>query len=618
MNHIGDYALVGDCHSAALVGKDGSIDWACFPRFDSPAVFARVVDPDAGFFRIAPAQATRVSRAYLGDTNVLRTSFETDGGRIELDDCMPVRALDPKRTSYVSAHGSILRRVRCTEGRVEVRVTLEPRFEYGRFIPRVRATSETTIEIVGGADALWVTSSHPLAHDAERIDALVDLEAGEQLVVEAAWSSSFVEKTPEEHPSVSELEARMAETVAFWEAWIGQCRLGGEVSKVVRRSALALKAMTYAPTGAIVAAPTTSLPEEIGGVRNWDYRYTWIRDTTLTLISLLVLGFKAEADAFRQWVRRTSAGRSRDLQIMYGIDGRRRLPEIVLPHLAGHRGSAPVRIGNGAVGQLQLDVYGSLLQAAYIYARAGGTLTETNWDYLRGLAEVVCDSWEQPDQGIWEIRDEPRHFVHSKLLCWTALDRALSIASARGLPGDTARWRRELDRIRDYLLDEAAAPGWFPQAVGSEVADASSLLVPAVGFLPPRHPLVLETIRRVRSDLEVDGIVYRYHVTDGVAGGEGAFLLCSFWLVDALIHARELDEAERVLARVLQLENDVGLYSEEAMPHTGELLGNFPQAFTHMALVTSFAHRAAARAGELPEPDTAYDFAEAAFLRLAR
>jgi GH15 family glucan-1,4-alpha-glucosidase len=303
---------------------------------------------------------------------------------------------------------------------------------------------------------------------------------------------------------------------------------------------------------------------------------------------------------------------------MYGIDGRRSLPEVELGHLRGHRDSRPVRIGNGAVQQRQLDVYGSMLQAAYIYARAGGTISPTNWDFLSGLADIVCDAWREPDQGIWEIRDEPRHFVHSKLLCWTALDRAIAVADARQLPCDRDRWQREREGLRHYLLDEAAAPGWFPQAVGSKAADASSLLVPAVGFLPPRHPLVLETIRRVREQLEIDGLLFRYKATDGLLGEEGCFLLCSFWLVDALIHARELDEAERLLERLIRLENDVGLYAEEALPDSGEMLGNFPQAFTHMALVTSAAHMSAARAGELPDPDEAYDFAEIAFMRLAR
>lgn len=618
MNHIGDYALIGDCHSAALVGQDGAIDWVCFPRFDSPAVLARVLDPDGGSFRIAPIAEARVSRRYLEDTNILRTRFEVDGGAVELDDCMPVGHLDENRPAAVHAYASLLRRARCVEGRVAVQITLAPRFEYGAFVPRVRATSATTIEIVGGADALWVTASHPLACRSDAIDAVVTLTAGQELWVEAAWTSSFVEKSPGDHPDVAELTRRYDETRQFWRDWIARCRYRGDGAVAVRRAALALKAMTYAPTGAVVAAPTTSLPEQIGGGRNWDYRYTWIRDTALTLIALMVLGFKGEADAYRQWVRRTSAGRARDLQIMYGIDGRRFLPEIELGHLAGHRGSRPVRIGNGAVQQRQLDVYGSFLQATYVYVHAGGTLTATNWEFLRGLTDVVCESWRQPDRGIWEIRDEPRHFTHSKLLCWTALDRAIAISESRQLPCDARRWQREREALYRYLLDEAAAPGWFPQSVGSEAADASSLLVPALGLLPPRHPLVLATIAHVREQLEVDGLLYRYRASDGLQGDEGCFLLCSFWLVDALIHARELAEAERLLERLLALENDVGLYAEEALPGTGELLGNFPQAFTHMALVTSTAHLAAARAGELPPPDTAYDFTAVAFERLAR
>ena len=619
MNQIGDYALIGDCHSAALVGRDGSIDWACFPRFDSDAVFARILDADhGGHFQVAPVAPHQVRRAYVEDTNVLRTQFETATGRIELLDCMPVLPFDPARPTEVRAHGSILRQARCVEGEVALRIGLAPRFEYGAFSPRFRATSPTTVEIVGGADALWLTCSHPLQVRPEGIDAVVNLRAGEALMLELAWSASFVEKSAAEHPSLDALHQRLDDTLAFWRGWLAQCRYQGAYVERVRRSALALKALTYAPTGAVVAAPTTSLPEEVGGARNWDYRYTWIRDSTLTLISLMVLGFRAEADGFRQWLRRTSSGRPGDLQIMYGILGHRSLPEVELAHLAGHRGSRPVRVGNGAVKQLQLDVYGSLMQASYVYAHAGGTVSPTNWEFLSGLAELVCARWREPDQGLWEIRDAPRHFVHSKLLCWTALDRALGIARLRGLPADVARWTRERDALRAYLLDDAQRRGWFAQAVGSDQADASCLLIPAMGFLPPGDPRVRETIRQVRAQLETDGLLFRYRAADGLAGGESAFLLCSFWLADALIHAGELAEAEQLVERLLGLCNDVGLYAEEAGLESGEAIGNFPQAFTHMALVTTCAHLTAAREGALPPSDTAYDFAELALGRLRR
>ncbi|MCB1319826.1 MAG: glycoside hydrolase family 15 protein, partial [Leptospiraceae bacterium] len=614
-----------DCHSSALVGKDGSIDWACFPRFDSPSVFCRVLDADrGGYFQIAPPQYERVEREYLHDTNVLCTRFHTDSGTLEVTDCMPVAPLDPDRPAHVRAYNAILRYVRCVSGHVSVRVVLEPRFEYGSFAPRLRATSDRTVEVVGGADALWLTISHGIRlfddlHNKERIDWTLTMQSGAEFYIEADWSSSFEERVPQDHPDDVTLAQRLVDTIGFWRQWISGCLYRGSFEKAVRRSALTLKALIYAPTGAVVAAPTTSLPESIGGSRNWDYRYTWIRDSTLTLISMLVLGFRAEADAFRQWVRRTSSGRSQDLQIMYGIDGRRSLPEVELTHLKGHRDSAPVRTGNGAVKQLQLDVYGSMLQAVYIYVRAGGTITQTNWDFLRGLTDLVCRHWQTPDQGIWEIRDEPRHFVHSKLLCWVALDRAIKIAERLNLEAPLDTWTAARNTLYDYLINEAAADGWFPQAVGHDNSpDASTLLVPAMGLLPADHPLVLKTIAQIRERLEEDGLVYRYLNTDGLDGHEGGFLLCSFWLLDALIHSRQLDEAERLLERLLSLENDVGLYAEEAIASTGEALGNFPQAFTHMALVTSCAHLTAARNNQLPAAGTAYDFAEFAMDHLMK
>jgi GH15 family glucan-1,4-alpha-glucosidase len=404
-------------------------------------------------------------------------------------------------------------------------------------------------------------------------------------------------------------------TIDFWHAWISRCIYEGPHSAEVRRSALALKALTYAPSGAIVAAPTTSLPEAIGGARNWDYRYTWIRDATLTLTSLFVLGFTEEADAFKEWLERTGAGRPEDLQIMYGIGGERSLPELELSSLEGHRGSSPVRVGNGAVKQMQLDAYGQILEAGYLYGKAGGELTESNWAFLRGLTDIVCERWRDPDQGIWEMRDSPRHFTHSKLNCWIALDRAVRIARSRGLDAPVERWEKERDAARAYVLEQAAADGWFHQAVGHAVPDAATLLVPASGLVASDDPLTTTTIDAIRKTLERDGLLYRYLSDDGLEGGEGAFLLCSFWLLDCLIHAGRLDEAEALLERLLGYANDVGLLAEEVDPSSGELLGNFPQAFSHMALVLSCAHLEAARRGEIP-PGAAVDFAEGALDRL--
>ncbi len=606
---IDDYALLGDCHSAALVGRDGSIDWACFPRFDSPAVFCRLLDVDhGGAFQVSPEGSFRSTRQYLDDTNVLVTTFTTPTGVLELTDCMPIR-FGRSRGPRIGTRYSLLRRARCLGGEVMTRVVVAPRFEYGAFAPSVRLSSARTAEMVGGADALWVTATRPLVAYENALRARWRLYAGEEAWVEAAWTPSLVERTAEEMPDLATLRQRLEDTVAFWREWISRCAYEGDYTRQVRRSALVLKALTYVPSGAIVAAPTTSLPEEPGGERNWDYRYTWLRDTALTLISLMLLGYQEEAIAFRRWLGRTCAGRVEDIQIMYDIRGHRLLPELELAHLEGYRGSRPVRVGNGAVKQLQLDVFGEMLEAAWLFSKMGGRVRLETWSFMRQLADGVCERWRQPDQGLWEIRDEPRHFIHSKLLCWVALDRAVRIARARRFPAPVGRWVRERELIREYLLAEGRRIGWFPQAVGSERTDASVLQLPALGFIPVAHPLMSRTVEVVRQRLEKDGLLYRYHAPDGLRGGEGSFLLCSFWLHDVLVHSGKTQEAEALLRYLLGLANDVGLYAEEAVPGTGEALGNFPQAFTHMALVASCAQISAARRFQLPRPG-AYDFAD--------
>jgi GH15 family glucan-1,4-alpha-glucosidase len=612
---IGDYALVGDCHSAALIGRDGSVDWACFPRFDSAAVFCQMLDSAGGHFSVGPDQPEAVGRRYLDDTNVLVTTFDTPAGALELTDCMPVAPFDPGAPVRVGSHSSILRRVRCLSGRVSAQVVVAPRFEYGAFVPRFRMLDQKLAEIVGGADALWISSTRPLAVEAESVVASWELSEGEDAWIECKWTSSHDLRPPDCSPSAGRMQLRLEETIAFWKRWVGRCRYEGDYSEEVRRSALLLKALIFAPSGALVAAPTTSLPEQLGGERNWDYRYTWIRDATLTLTSLFVLGFTDEAAAFKTWLERTGAGRPQDLQIMYRVRGERFLPEIELDHLAGHRGSRPVRIGNGAVKQLQLDCYGQLLEAAYLYGKAGGELTEQNWNFLTGLVDIVCDRWKLPDQGIWEMRDEPRHFIHSKVNCWVALDRAIRIASAMGLAAPP-RWAEECDAVRSWMLDQSDGAGWFPQAAEFPVPDASALLVPATGLVPTGHPAVQKTIEVVQRDLTHDGLVHRYLAPDGLSSGEGSFLLCSFWLVDALTYSGRLDEATEILERLLSLTNEVGLMSEEVDSGSGHLLGNFPQAFSHMALVTSCAHLSAARRGMLPSPEAPCDYAEAALDRL--
>ena len=618
LNEIGDYAVIGDCHSMALVGRDGSIDWCCFPRFDAPSQFGRALDAErGGHFALGPATGTvRDRRFYLPATNVLVSRYETIDGELEVTDCMPVGRFDPAQPAAVESRHSILRRVRCIAGRVTARVDLAPRFEYGSVTPRFARTSSTSHSIVGGPDALWVRSSRPLDCTPKDINAEWDLSAGDEEWIEVAWTPA-VGPGPFDtgQPRVA-MAQRFADTVSFWENWFDRCcAYEGEHHRKVHRSALILKALTYAPTGAVVAAATTSLPEWIGGERNWDYRFTWIRDATLTLTSLVILGSLGEAAAFEGWLERTGAGHPEDLQIMYRVTGERLLPEVELSHLAGHRGSSPVRIGNGAAGQVQLDSYGQIMEAAHLFAQAGGVLTPSNGEFLTHVANLTVDSWRKPDQGIWEIRDTPRHFVHSKLNCWVALDRAARMSRAGQLAGPVDEWERERDLLADWLRTEASPDGWFVQAAGRQVADAATLLVPALGFLPVANPTVQQTMEVVARDLADGPLLRRYLDADGIKGEEGAFLLCSFWLVDCLIHSGRIDEAEEMLDQLLALSNDVGVFAEMIDPSTGAALGNTPQAFTHMAVVTSCDALTAARRGQLPSPESAYSFAEAALVR---
>ncbi|MET0149704.1 MAG: glycoside hydrolase family 15 protein [Acidimicrobiales bacterium] len=617
MNGIGDYGVIGDCHSLALVGRDGSIDWCCFPRFDSPSVLGRVLDDErGGNFSVAPGEeVVAVERSYLPATMVLATRFETASGLLEVTDCMPVAGFDPEHPAEVTTRHAVLRRVRCLGGGVTAEVRLDPRPEYGAVRPRFTRTSDTSWSIVGGPDALWVRATRPVEGDEDGVAAAWSLAAGQEEFVEMAWTPAAEQRADGSVSTRAAFRARFGETVAFWEEWFAGCRYEGEHARTVHRSALVLKALTYAPTGAVVAAGTTSLPEWIGGGRNWDYRFTWIRDATLTLTSLVILGSLGEAAAFKGWLERTGSGRPEDLQIMYRVTGERLLPEVEFHHLDGHRGSRPVRVGNAAAGQVQLDSYGQLLEAAWGFVAAGGELTTSNCEFLARVAERTVESWRHPDHGMWEIRDEPRHFVHSKLNCWVALDRAVRMVRAGQLSGPVARWERERDLVADWLRTEGSPDGWFVQAAGRPVADASSLLVPALGFLPVGHPDVTRTVETVTRDLSDGTLVRRYLDPDGLEGAEGAFLLCSFWLLDCLIHAGRLDEADELIESLLGLANDVGIFSEMVDPTTGEALGNTPQAFTHMAVVTSADALTAARQGRLPPPDTSYAFAMAALAR---
>ena len=616
---IEEYALIGDCHTNALVGRNGSIDWLCFPRPDSASVFTHLLDDQHGGNFAVRVDEAEVTRGYVPDTNVLSTTWRGPTGSLEVLDCMPVRADDALRPTPVRG---VLRRLECTEGDVTVQIRVTPRFEYALVVPRLRTPTPYVADFVGGGSAMRVRASHPLerrdAHTLRRGDVLAaswELAAGDVAWVLATWSPAHLAPTDLPDPDPAGWQQMVDDTLSFWNRWIQECDYDGDRSTDVRRSALVLKALTYAPTGALLAAATTSLPEEIGGERNWDYRYTWIRDATLTLTSLFVLGLRSEAAAFKAWLERTGAGRPQDLQIMYGVEGERMLPEVVLDHLGGHHGSRPVRVGNGAVKQLQLDSYGQLLESAYLFARASGEITEDNWTYLSGLADICSDRWAEPDQGIWEIRAAPRHFTHSKVNCWLALKRAVQLAELLG-EQPAQRWADARDEIAQRLLDDAASRGWFAQAWGSDVPDAAALLVPAVGFVAADDPLAVRTVDVVLEELATDGLVHRYRADDGLEGGEGAFLLCSFWLVDVLAHGGRVQEAAALLDRLRGLANDVGLFAEEVDTRTGMHLGNTPQAFTHMAMVTSCAHVSAAQRGLLPTDGQPHDFAELALDRL--
>lgn len=585
MARISDYGLIGDCHTVALVGRDASIDWWCPERFDAPSVFARILDPDGGHCAIRIGDQRSSSRTYVQDTNVLTTVLHGDDGDLEITDCMPVAAFDHDDPSAVTAGNCILRRLRCLSGEVIAAVEVSPKPDYAR------STGERIVKsfTLSAGDSAWVRI------DGATLAVTTDIDA---------------------HEAANELLT----TIGFWRAWLSECSYRGAYEDCVRRSALVLKALVYAPTGAVVAAPTTSLPEAIGGGRNWDYRYTWIRDATVTLISLRVLGYKAEADAFKTWMENTARKGPDELQIMYGIDGNPDLPEFELPHLRGHRDSSPVRIGNGAAKQRQNDSYGQIIEAAWLYVQGGGSLSERNQKFLSRLVDVAAERWKTPDHGIWEIRADPRLFVHSTLHCWVALDRGLDLANAGQLTGNIESWTAERDACAAHLHDLAKRCGWFPQASGAPeweaAADAAALLVPAMGFMPANDPAVIATVDRVRADLSEHGLLLRYKADDGLAGEEGVFLLCSFWLVDVLTHQGRQAEAEEMLERLIGLSNDLGLFAEETDAPTGEALGNFPQAFTHMALITSCAHVTAAREGRIQPPDAAHDYAASAIARL--
>ena len=579
---IEDYGIIGDLHTVALVGRNGSIDWLCLPRFDSGACFAELLGTeDHGSWKLAPRGAVRaVHRHYRGDTLVLESEFVTDTGTVRITDCMPIRQRNPE----------VVRLVEGVRGTVEMEMRLTIRFGYGQVVPWVRRT-DGTLTAVAGPDglSLW-TTAHTEGRDLSTV-AEFSVTEGQSVPFALSWYPAT-----EAPPRPVDATYAIEDTQRWWEEWVSQCTYEGEHRDAVVRSLVTLKALTYAPTGGIVAAPTTSLPEALGGGRNWDYRYCWLRDATLTLESLMRGGFYQEAMAWRSWLLRAAAGDPSALQIMYGAGGERRLDEWEVDWLPGYEGSRPVRVGNAAAGQYQLDVYGEVLSALYESVQEGDPEAEAAWELQLALLSFLEDGWREPDDGIWEVRGPRRHFTHSKVMAWVAFDSAIRTVEEYGTEGPVDRWRAIRQEIHDQVCDQGfnAAVGSFTQYYGSDQLDASLLMIPIVGFLPATDPRVRATIEAVERELVEGDFVLRYRTADsgevdGLTGTEGAFLACSFWLADCLSMLGRDHDARELLDRLLDLRNDLGLLSEEYDPVAGRLVGNFPQAFSHVSLVNSAA-----------------------------
>ena len=581
---IEDYALIGDCETAALVSRGGSIDWLCWPRFDSGACFAALLGtPDHGRWLIEPAVPDwRATRKYRDNTLILETHLATPEGVVTMIDFMPPRG----------RNSDVVRMVRGDRGRVPMHMDLVMRFDYGRTIPWINGLPDGAWRAIAGPDMVVLHSNVPLHCVEGRTLAEFSVTAGETAWFVMSYGASHLEP-PEPIDPVRSMHG----TEEFWQEWAARSQSRGEFAEAVTRSLITLKALTYEPTGGIVAAPTTSLPERIGGIRNWDYRFCWLRDATLTLLSLMNAGYYDEATAWRDWLLRAAAGAPSQLQIMYGLAGERRLPESSLPWLPGYGGSRPVRIGNAAAAQLQLDVFGEVMDALHQARRGGVGARDEGWTFQRAMLEHLETLWTEPDHGLWEVRDRPRHFTYSKVMAWVAFDRAVRGIEAYQLEAPLDRWRA----LRETIHREVCAQGFdsrlnsFVQAYGSRELDASLLLLPTVGFLPASDPRIRGTIEAVERELLVDGFLLRYNTAtshDGLPEGEGAFLPCSFWLADAYMLLGRHADARRLFERLLGLRNDLGLLSEEYEPRTGRLVGNFPQAFSHVALINT-AHNLA-------------------------
>ena len=606
---IAEYGIIGDCRSAGLVARDGSLDWLCLPRFDSPSIFAAILDAHlGGRFHIRPVAAYDSERRYVPGTNVLETTFRTQGGRLVLRDLMPVAAEEDKRKALTPEH-QVLRQLHCLDGEVDVEVLYQPRPNYGRGSPRLRQWGKLGIHCEAPPGVLILTSELPLAISPGGQAAVgrALLRAGERKHV----SLSYTQEAPAVVPALGDqAQQKVERSIEWWQKWAARCCYEGPYRDAVVRSLLTLKLMAYAPSGAVVAAPTTSLPERLGGVRNWDYRYCWLRDASFTLRALFALGYHEEADAFLSWMLHATRLNWPRLHIVYDVFGRADLAEKELGHLHGYQESRPVRIGNDAHSQLQMDVYGEVIDASALFMKQRtGRFDRETTSMLNGWGHTVCERWTDPDEGIWEGRSGRAHHTHSKVLCWVALDRLIQLHDAGHPELSVERFRANRDALR--LEIEARAYNeelhTYTQTYEGREVDASLLLLPLYGYVPADHPRMRSTLERIRQQLAKGALVYRYRPTDGdgLPPGEGAFGICGFWLVEALARSGEPDAARRAFEELLECGNDLGLYGEETDPDTRQQLGNFPQAFTHIGLINAALTLQECEGQAVPKPTTA-------------
>lgn len=576
---IEDYAMIGDCETAALVAKNGSIDWLCFPRFDSGACFAALLGtPENGRWLITPTEKIRsIKRRYRPGTLILETDYETESGAVTIIDWMPPR----------SGEVDVMRLLVGRRGQVPMRMDLTMRFDYGWIVPWVRHI-ERGILATAGPDTLYCRTDVELHGENMHTVADFIVSEGQRIPFELVWCPTYRKTVPME----KDIQTNLRETEDWWKSWSDRCSYSGEWGDAVLRSLITLKALTYSQTGGIVAAPTTSLPEKLGGVRNWDYRFCWLRDATFTLHALMVGGYTEEACAWREWLINSVAGKPSEIQLMYGLAGERRLNELEIGWLPGYEGSYPVRIGNAAYNQHQLDVYGEVMDSLHLARCLGLEPSENAWRIQLEIMKFLETDWQEPDEGIWEVRGPRRHFTHSKVMAWVAMDRAVKAVEEFGLNGPVEKWRRLRQEIHEQVCREGFAPelNSFVQYYGSKRVDASLLMLPLVGFIPANDPRMVGTVEAIRKNLMEDGLVYRYQTSpeiDGLPRGEGAFLICSFWMADNLALQGRYTEARDIFERLLDLRNDVGLLSEQYDPETRRLVGNFPQAFSHIGLVNT-------------------------------